>query len=219
MCGRFALGIPPKRLEEYFGTANQPQYEPRWNVAPTQLVPVVLLEGDTRVFRMLQWGLVPFWAKDPAIGSRQINARAETVPEKPAFRAAFRHRRCLIPAQGFYEWKAAGKTREPYFIQRTDGAPLALAGLYEHWEGDGRVIDSFAIITGNANELLAPIHERMPVIIAPEEFDLWLGQGHPGTAELLPLLLPYPARELAMRKVSDKVNSVRIDDPTLIAPA
>jgi putative SOS response-associated peptidase YedK len=219
MCGRFALGIPAKILTEYFQTANGPSQPERFNIAPSQPVDGVVRQGDDRVFRVFKWGLVPFWAKAPGSGPRPINIRAESVLGKPAFKGAFRRHRCLVPAQGFYEWKPTEHGKEPFFIARADGAPLGLAGLWDRWEGDGEALDTCAILTTRANELVAPIHDRMPVIIDPAEFDLWLGAADPGPAGLASLLQPYPARSLRAWRVDTRVNAAKTDDPDLVRPA
>jgi putative SOS response-associated peptidase YedK len=168
MCGRFALGIPRKRLAEYFRTANEPGLPERWNIAPGQPLEAVVPGHGDRVFRTFTWGLVPAWARDPAAGPRPINIRSETAAAKPAFKGLLRRRRCLVPAQGFYEWRATPRGKEPFFIARADGAPLGLAGLWDRWAGDGgEELFTCAILTTRANGLVAPIHERMPVIVDP----------------------------------------------------
>ncbi len=167
MCGRFTLRTPTHRLAEAFGVRDLPNLPPRYNIAPTQDAAVVRPgpEGEARELAMLRWGLVPSWSEGPSAYS-MINARAETVATKPAFRAAFRHRRCLVPADGFYEWQRVDGGKQPYLVELASGEPFAFAGLWEHWEG-GDVIESFTIIVTEANELLRPIHERMPVILDP----------------------------------------------------
>jgi putative SOS response-associated peptidase YedK len=164
----------------------------------------------------VRWGLVPRWAKDPSIGARMINARAETVVEKPAFRNAFRRHRCLLPADGFYEWKALAGGKQPVHIGMKDGRPFGLAGLYERWLApDGAVLDTCTIVTTDANALLRPLHDRMPVIIAPSEYARWLDPANEPTD----LLAPYPPDAMTWHPVSARVNAVRNDDPSLIEPA
>jgi len=165
----------------------------------------------------LRWGLVPAWAADPKTGYRMINARAETVAEKPTFRAAFRRRRCLVAADGFYEWSAVNG-KQPYYIHMADGAPFGLAGLYEHWEGDGRVIESCTIIVGEPNALIARIHDRMPCIVVPEDYGAWLDSGSSDPRALLSLLRPYPADKMAAYPVSRSVSNPRHEGPSLIEP-
>jgi putative SOS response-associated peptidase YedK len=223
MCGRFTQASEPKAIAELFGLPIEavPPYRPRYNLAPTQ--PALVLRrhphSGEKELTFLTWGLVPSWAKDPGIGNRLINARAETLAQKPAFRAAFRRRRCLIPADGFYEWRQAGKSKQPVFITRKDGEPLALAGLWEHWEApDGSVIESFAIITTEPNELVRPIHDRMPAILPEDAFALWLAPDA-DLADLQSLLqTPYPAALLHAWPVSSMVNSPANDDASLIEP-
>lgn len=168
MCGRFTLRVPAAELVEIFRLLRRPDVQPRYNIAPTQPVAVVRRIDRGRELSMLRWGLVPSWAKDPKIGARMINARAETVATKPAFRTALRRRRCLVPADGFYEWaKSAGGTKQPHYITRRDGRPFAFAGLWESWDGpDGSSIESCTIVTTEANDLVGRIHDRMPVILS-----------------------------------------------------
>ena len=208
MCGRYTLTTPVEKLAEFFGLPEDPGLKPRYNIAPTQPVATVLVLTGERRFRLMRWGLVPHWAKDLSIGSRMINARAETVAEKPAFRSAFRERRCLIMADGFYEWQHKGGAKHPYYIVRKDRSPFAFAGLWDRWdpfEGGGAV-ESCTIITTQANELVAHFHERMPVILDREDFDLWLGQDA-DQERLLGLLKPYQAERMEAYPVSSVVNS------------
>jgi putative SOS response-associated peptidase YedK len=225
MCGRFALTISPTVLAKLFKLATEPNLKPRYNIAPTQDVAAVRLspDGSERVLDTLRWGLIPRWAKDPAIGSRMINARCETVAEKPSFKDAFQKRRCLIPADGFYEWrkpadkKPSGK-KQPMFIRRPDDSPLLLAGLWELWRGPGADrIESCTILTTAANALVKPIHDRMPVVIDPKHIDLWLGATQ--DLELLtPLFQPFPPAQLTAYPVSPFVNSPKNDDPRCLEP-
>jgi putative SOS response-associated peptidase YedK len=183
MCGRYSLTTPTEALVALFAAGPLEGFSPRYNIAPTQLVPAVRMSEGERAWAWLRWGLIPSWAKDPAIGNRMINARAETVADKPAFRAALRRRRCLLPADGFYEWEKRDGAKQPYHIALADRAPFAFAGLWEHWQGD-EAIESCTILTTAANRRLAPIHPRMPVILAPEHYDIWLDT-EPGDARLV----------------------------------
>lgn len=224
MCGRYSLTSPPEAIQRLFALDGPaPNFGPRYNIAPTQDAPVVGLrkDGAARGLAMLRWGLVPFWSEGPDSRYSMINARAESVRSKPAFRAAFKERRCLVPADGFYEWKArgSGQKKQPHRIVRQDGEPFAFAGLWEHWEpkegGDEEPIRSFTIIVTDANELLKPIHERMPVILAPEDYGRWLS-GEPDDAE--ELLQPFPPGKLRVYPVSTRVNAPKNDDPECIEP-
>jgi putative SOS response-associated peptidase YedK len=219
MCGRFSLTTPSAALRDLFGFDELPNLPPRYNIAPTQDVAAVRLTGTDRrpAFTMLRWGLIPSWAKDVAIGSRMINARAETVAEKPAFRHAFQRRRCLIPADGFYEWeKRPDGGKQPWRITLEGSAPFAFAGLWERWSGpDGSEIESCTIVTTEAAKSIAAIHERMPVMLGPSDFSTWL-RGTPDEAQAQ--LHPYRGK-LAAYPVSPRINSVRNDDDTLLQPA
>jgi len=224
MCGRFTLRAPASVVAEQFGVLDAEPLRPRYNIAPTQPVAVVRRGPKStdapRQLVMLRWGLVPSWAKDPKIGNRLINARAETVAEKPAFRSALRRRRCLVAADGFYEWRQAGKARQPYFIHLVDDRPFAFAGLWELWEGpDHTVLETCALITTEANALMASIHDRMPVILSPDDYALWLDPAIQDPKELQPLLRPYPSEAMAAHPVSTHVNNPRNDDPRCVAPA
>jgi putative SOS response-associated peptidase YedK len=195
-------------------------YQPRYNIAPTQPVAVIPNDGQNRL-DFYVWGLIPFWAKDPAIGSRMINARSETLAEKPSFKSALRRRRCLIPADGFYEWQAnpSGKGKTPMYIRLQDGKPFAFAGLWERWNSpDGSTILSTTIITTRPNALMEPIHNRMPVILPSSAYAAWLTPEETDAAALLPLLEPYPAQAMAAYAVSTLVNSPAHDAPDLIQP-
>lgn len=210
-------------MARLFGVAVPDEHAPRYNIAPSQGILAVRAAPDggdgAREAAVLRWGLVPSWAKDPDIGNRMINARAETVAEKPSFRAAFRRRRCLVPATGFYEWRAASGPKQPYTIGMADGGPFAMAGLWEHWtEPDGAAVETCAILTTEANELLRPIHARMPVIVAPSDFDLWLDPALAMPELLAPLLRPFDAAAMAAHPVSRHVNNVRNDDPACLEP-
>ncbi len=220
MCGRYELHTQPAALALAFGVPFPPHMRPRYNIAPMQDVPIVRRKASgERELVEVRWGLVPRWAKDPAIGNRMINARAETLAEKPSFRTALKRHRCLLPADGFYEWKqTASGTKQPIHIGMQDAAPFALAGLFERWLSPaGEVLDTCTIITTRANALLAPLHDRMPVIIAPVAFDRWLGVANEVADEDLgDLLEPFPAEAMAYYPVSPRVNSVRNDDAKLI---
>jgi putative SOS response-associated peptidase YedK len=208
MCGRFSLTASNEDLINYFGLARGLSLDPRYNIAPSQQVAAVRVEEGERRLVLLRWGLIPLWASDPKVGYKMINARTETAHKTPAFRAAFRGRRCLIPASGFYEWDKKGGSRQPYHIQRADGQPLALAGLWEHWEGENgkTVIESCTILTTAASEPLARLHDRMPVILEPENFALWLDPGEQRVERLRELLKPAAPGILDMYPVSSYVN-------------
>jgi len=192
---------------------------PRYNIAPTQLAPVVRSTADgRRELAELRWGLIPSWATDRSIGSRMINARAETAATKPAFRSAMRHRRCLIPADGFYEWQKLGKQKQPIFIHRCDDLPFAFAGLWEHWtDEEQRPLETFTILTTAANDQLRPLHDRMPIVLRPESYSRWLDPSATDAAAVEPLLVDLPP-EFALQPVSPHVNSIANDDPSCIAP-
>ncbi len=221
MCGSYTLKTPGKLLADLFGLAEEPPLQPRYNIAPTQPVPIIRVlrvnpSTKQRELVPLRWGLVPSWADDPAIGNRMINARAETVASKPAFRGAFKYRRCLIPADGFYEWKKEGSRKQPLYIRRKDGQPFAFAGLWEDWEREGEVIQSCAIITTEANDLMSEFHDRMPVILNPRDYDLWLDPDVQDPTLLEPLLRPYPSDEMEVYPVSRLVNDPRHEDPKCV---
>jgi putative SOS response-associated peptidase YedK len=221
MCGRFTLTAELNLLQENFPWVNIPQPpSPRYNVAPSQPVAVVANDGRSQLDYFV-WGLIPAWAKDPAIGSRMINARAETLAEKPSFRNAFRRRRCLVLADGFYEWrKNPSGSKTPIYIQLSTGQPFAFAGLWELWNApDGSQVYSTTIITTEPNELMAPIHNRMPVILPPDGYAQWLDPTDRLPASLAPLLRPFPAAEMRAFPVSTLVNSPHNDSPNLIRPA
>ncbi|MBI1294093.1 hypothetical protein GC175_03930 [bacterium] len=220
MCGRFALRASPEQLAELFDLPEAPPAAPRYNIAPTQPVFSVRTNPHTgvREATFFTWGLVPSWADDPSIGSRMINARAETVAEKPSFRAAYKYRRCLIPTDSFYEWQKTKEGKQPHLIGMADGAPFAFAGLWEHWERNGSVIESCTILTTDANELVSPIHNRMPVILDPADFDEWLSPKIQGGDKLRHLLRPFPKERMKAYPVSTLVNNPRNEDPSCVAP-
>lgn len=195
------------------------EWRARYNIAPTQQVFVVRESPSSgaRELVPLHWGLIPRWADDPAIGGRMINARSETLAEKPAFRDAFRKRRCLIVADGFYEWRQGAKPKQPYYIHLKQDGPFAFAGLWEHWKHGELAIDSCTIVTTEANGLLRPLHDRMPVILPPEDYARWLDEDLQDPNDLTPLLKPFPAEAMTMHPVSTAVNSPRREGPELIA--
>ncbi len=220
MCGRYSLTTPPEAMRRLFGLEATPNLPPRYNIAPTQLAPVVRLVpgAGKRTLTQLRWGLVPPWAKDLKVGAQLINARGETVHEKPSFRAAFRQRRCLVVADGFYEWKTDGKSKHPMRITLSDDGPFAFAGLWEHFEkGPEGPLESFTIITTEAAAVIAPIHDRMPVILDVTDYDQWLDPASK-PEPLSALLRSFPSERLRAYAVSTHVNSVRHDDEACIAP-
>lgn len=211
MCGRFTLRTSSKDIVKAFGLGDAPDLKPRYNIAPTQQVAAIRLapETGTRQLSMYRWGLIPSWANDPQIGYSMINARAESVAMKPAYRSAFRKGRCLIVADGFYEWKKTGTNKQPFFIRLKDDEPFAFAGLSEHWHRGDQAIDSATIITTEPNELMEGIHDRMPVILSPEDYDLWLEPDFHGQGKLLEMLKPYPAEDMEAYPISTTVNNPR----------
>jgi putative SOS response-associated peptidase YedK len=213
MCGRYTLRTPVETLAEEFGISDPlPEIPTRYNIAPTQEVAAVLEEDEERKLEMLRWGLIPSWADDPAVGNKMINARSETAAEKPSFRTAFRKRRCLILADGFYEWQKTNGGKQPYYIRMEDGSPFAFAGLWESWDKYGGEIRSCTILTTDANEMVGEVHHRMPVILPPETYDLWLDPDMRETELLLDLLRPYPDDGMEAYPVSRFVNSPSNDD-------
>jgi putative SOS response-associated peptidase YedK len=220
MCGRFALIVSGEAVADQFQLAETSLLAPRYNIAPTQPVAAIRHNPHSaqREMTHFRWGLIPSWAKDIKMSARMINARAETVADKPSFRAAFKRRRCLIPASGFFEWQKIGTQKQPMYIQAADGGLLALAGLWETWHSpDGSEIESCTIITTEPNELMAPIHNRMPVIIEPADYDLWLDPGE-RPENGLHLLRPYPPSLMNAYPVSTQVNNPRNDTPDCVAP-
>ncbi len=224
MCGRYTLSVPLSNLVDSFDVLPPEfEYPPRYNIAPTQDAPVIAQDEQGRRMGLLRWGLVPSWAKDPSVGSRMINARAETVAEKPAFRSAFRHRRCLVPADGFFEWRKEGVgqgrkvPKTPIWIHRADREPFVMAGLWEKWVPErGEPVFTFTLITTEAAPLLQDIHHRMPVILPKVAWSLWLDSSAPAS-ELKPLLRPF-ADELRAHAVSTLVNSPGNDVKECIEP-
>ena len=220
MCGRYTLTATTQKLAEAFsGFEVPPELPPRYNVAPSQPVVVVANNGEHKV-EFFQWGLIPSWAKDPNIGNKMINARAETLGEKPSFKNAYKRRRCLVLADGFYEWRKEGdNTKTPMYIRLASGDPFAFAGLWEMWQTAEDMILSCAIITTNPNELMAQIHNRMPVILPAAAYEQWLDPAERSPDQLNGLLQPYPAELMTAYPVSKLVNSPRNDLPELIRPA
>jgi len=221
MCGRFTLFESDKILSKEFGVSGFPPLSPRYNIAPSQPVAAVRAAraGAGRELALLRWGLIPSWSKDPAIGNRLINARAETAREKPSFRNAFRRHRCLIPASGFYEWRRQERGKQPYFVRMRDGRPFAFAGLWDRWEStEEGAIETCTILTTAPNAVLAPIHDRMPVILPPAEYARWLDPSLRDTDSLAPLLVPFPPEDMLAFPVSPRVNPPATDDVKCIAP-
>ena len=221
MCGRFSLTADPDQLRKIFPWLTVPdELQPRYNVAPSQPVAAVPNDGKNQL-DFFVWGLIPFWAKDSKIGSRMINARAETVDQKPSFKAPFRRRRCLIPTNGFYEWQRqpGSKTKTPMYVTLDSGKPFFLAGLWETWQSsDGSEIPSCTIITCEPNELIREIHNRMPVILPEEYYQLWLDPGEPDLNQIKTLLRPYPAENMSAYPVSKLVNNPANDTVACIQP-
>ena len=216
MCGRYTLAAPVNELVEQFDIDEYPSsITTSYNIAPTQEVAAVIAEDEKRKLEMLRWGLVPAWADDPSIGNRMINARSETVAEKPSFRKAFKDRRCLVLSDGFYEWRRTPDGKQPYYIHMKDGSPFAFAGLWESWR-DAQEIRSCTIITTEANELVGDIHNRMPVILAPEDYSLWLDPDFREREALTSLLRPYPNDAMEAYPVSRRVNSPSNNAPGCI---
>lgn len=219
MCGRFTQTHAATAIAQVFDLAELPDWEPSYNIAPTQPIPALRQGSDSRRhFQLLRWGLIPSWSKDLAIGARLINARAETVAEKPAFRAAFRQRRCLVIADGFYEWQRREGKKQPFYIHLYDRSLFAFAGLWERWQGtDGEAIESCTILTTTPNLVMEPIHDRMPVILHPEAYGPWLNASPTQLDDLQDLLHPYPATEMVADPVSNWVNSPTHNDADCVA--
>ncbi len=219
MCGRYTLTASPEALRALLRYAEQPNFPARFNIAPTQPIAIVRLVEGQRHFALVRWGLLPSWVKDPKTFSLLINARGESVAEKPAFRAAMKRRRCLIPADGFYEWQAAGERKRPFYVRAKSGVTLAFAGLWETWAGpNGEELDTAAIVTTRANKTLSPIHERMPVIVPPEAFDLWLNTNEVDVTTASALIAPAPDNLLEAYEISTAVNRTANDNPKLLEP-
>jgi putative SOS response-associated peptidase YedK len=222
MCGRYRLTAKERYLRDHFGLDDDPDWTPRWNIAPTQPVATVRQDarGPKRIFRLVRWGLIPYWAKDPSIGVKTINAQSETAAEKPAFREAMRRRRCLIPADGFYEWqKITPKEKQPYNFGMIDDSVFAFAGLWETWPREreqspaDEAIETCTILTTKPNSLVAGVHDRMPAILTPENYDLWLDPGITDPSRVFECLAPFDARSMKKYPVSTRVNRAENDDP------
>jgi len=221
MCGRFTQTASPEVIAEQFKITNPPLFTPRYNIAPSQLIAAIRIDPDTatRTLVMLRWGLIPSWAKDPKIGNQCINAKAETVAEKPSFRSAFKKRRCLVIATGFYEWQVQSRAKQPIWIGLQSKRPFAFAGLWEQWKPpEGEPLETCTIITTEPNDLMAPIHNRMPVILSPASYNQWLDLSFQQIEPLKALLRPYPSEELTAYPVSTLVNNPRHDASQCLEP-
>lgn len=208
MCGRYTLRTPKDRIKREFQLQEEPSVEARFNIAPTQNILAVRQGADGREATELKWGLIPSWAKDAAMGARLINARSETVTEKPSFREAFKRRRCIIPADGIYEWRRDEGRKQPFFFRMRDDRVFGFAGLWDRWrDEEGEIIESCTILTTEANEVFRTVHDRMPVILHPDAYDEWLGDDVRGVEALKELLHPYPSSEMVAYPVSTRVNS------------
>lgn len=216
MCGRYTLATPGEEIAATFGLTESLELEPRFNIAPTQPAPVVRVEDGARAALMCRWGLVPFWAEDPAIGSRLINARAETVADKPAYRDSFEHRRCLVVADGFYEWRRRGGRSQPFLFSRPSGAPFAMAGLWDRWQRGERRLETYTVVTTDANREVGAVHDRMPLVLSARDWPIWLDPDNPGDAKVRTLLRPAPDGSLAGRPVSPLVDNPANDSPRCI---
>ncbi|WP_291521608.1 SOS response-associated peptidase [Acidithiobacillus sp.] len=219
MCGRFAFKSPPERLHAQFGAdITDLQWTPHFNIGPQQLVPVLRTVDGQRRAALLRWGLIPSWSKAPTIGHRLINARCETAATKPAFRAALRSRRCIVPADGFFEWQQQAAGKQPFFIHRRDGALLAMAGLWEHWTSPaGENVITFTILTTAANTWMQALHDRMPVILEGEALNLWLNPTTP-PSQIQALFRPLVLDTLAAYPVTPAMGNVRHDSPDILDP-
>jgi len=219
MCGRYTLTSAPEALRALFRYKEQPNFPPRFNIAPTQPIAIVRLVEGERHFALVRWGLLPSWVKDPKTFTLLINARGESAAAKPAFRAAMKRRRCLIPADGFYEWRQAGDRKRPFYVHAKSGAPLAFAGLWETWTGpNGEEMETGTIVTTQANRTLAAIHDRMPVIVPPAAFDLWLNCADVDAKTASALIAPAPEAVLDAYEISIAVNRTANDNPKLLEP-
>ena len=217
MCGRYAVTSAPEAIRALFGYPEQPNFPPRYNVAPTQPIAIVRLMDGKRQFALVRWGLLPSWVRDPKNFTLLINARGESVIDKRAFSGAMKRRRCLIPADGFYEWKAIGTRKVPYYVRAKSGQPLAFAGLWETWTGpNGEELETSTIVTTRANRALADIHERMPVIVPPEAFNLWLDCANVDPETAAALISPASEKLLDTYEVSTAVNRTANDNPELV---
>ncbi len=221
MCGRFTLNVAPSKLTEYFDLTGDLDFSPSWNIAPfSQINSIVADESGSKHLKSMRWGLIPSWAKDETIGNKLINARSETIAEKPSFRSAFKRRRCLIPASGFYEWKTENGIKQPWYISLVSGEPMAFAGLWETWNSkEGEGIESCCIITTAANSFMEPIHDRMPATLNPEQWPLWLSQQEHFPDKLLPLICSQESKSIQAWPVTRELNRAGYrNDSGLIAP-
>ena len=219
MCGRYAITSAPEAIRALFRYEEQPNFPPRYNVAPTQPIPIVRVAQGKRQFALVRWGLLPSWVKDPKAFTLVVNARGESVLDKPAFRNAMKYRRCLIPADGFYEWKAMGARKQPYVVRLKSGTPMAFAGLWESWTGpNGEELETAAIVTTSANQVLGEIHDRMPVVVPPEAFDLWLNCQEVDAETAAALIAPAQSDLFETYPVSTDVNRVANDNAKLLEP-
>lgn len=220
MCGRYTLTVDASVLATLFDIGPLMEIEPRYNIAPSQLVPIVRANAQgEREWAVVRWGLIPSWAKDAKIGNRLINARAETAAKKPSFRSAYKHRRCLLPADGFYEWVKIGTGKQPNYIRFADGRPFSFAGLWESWTPpEGEIVESCTILTTRPNSLISGLHDRMPVILQPDRFEDWISESPLSPEGAEAMLLPFPADEMEAVPVSRLVNSTKNDDPRCVEP-
>ncbi len=218
MCGRYTLAKPFKSIVTHFKTkASQLGFKERFNIAPSQNVPVVIQDDVGRQVCALRWGLIPHWAKDDSSGMKTINARAETISEKPSFRDSFRKKRCLVPADGFIEWARSAKEKTPKYINLKSNELFGMAGLWAEWNGNGQSIQTFSIITTEANDLIGKVHHRMPVILNPESYSRWLDPSE-SSSQLKSLLAPFPSEKMSVRSISKAVNSAKNDNPECLNP-
>ena len=219
MCGRYAITTAPEAMRRMFGYPEMPNFPARYNIAPTQPIPIVRVVEGRREFALVRWGLLPSWVKDPKNFTLLINARGETVNDKPAFKNAMKRRRCLIPADGFYEWKRDGAVKRPYLIRLKGGAPFAFAGLWETWTGpNGEEMDSAAIVTTQANRALSPIHDRMPAILTPDAYEMWLDNANVDAKTAAALLVPAQDELFEAYEIAPLVNRVTNDGPKVQVP-
>lgn len=221
MCGRFALAVKPETLKTHFTLSGALELAPSWNIAPSLNIATITADiSDSRQLKLRRWGLIPSWAKDASVGSKLNNARGETVAEKPSFKSALKTRRCLIPASGFYEWHTENGIKQPWYISLKSGEPMAFAGLWETWQPAGaEAVESCCIITTSANAIMEPIHERMPVILQPEQWPVWLSQQEQNADHLQPLLCPYDAASMQVWPVSRELNRISArNDAGLLEP-
>jgi putative SOS response-associated peptidase YedK len=218
MCGRYTLAKPFKSIVTHFKTkTRQLGFKERFNIAPSQNVPTVVYDGQNRRISVLRWGLIPHWAKDGSMGMKTINARAETISEKPSFRDSFKSKRCLVPADGFIEWARNSKEKTPKYINLKSNELFGMAGLWAEWNGNGESIQTFSIVTTEANDLIGKVHHRMPVILNPESYSKWLDPAA-SSAQLKSLLVPYAPQEMNVRSISKVVNSTKNDSPDCLNP-